>query len=601
VVAAPHGLRVAWTGPPAPAAPHSESVACLLDGEIYNLEVIAGLAEVPAHAPPETTLAAGYSRLGEGILSYLRGEFALLLWDARSRTGILARDQLGSGNVFLHSGAGHLLFASELPYLLEALPCTPGPDRQAMVQWLADGTVPADRTLFDDVFPLAPASLLRLRSGRWETRRYWTPCYVEPLRLDRDQAAAEVRRAVIGAVARRLTGRRTVGVLVSGGLDSGTVLAAADCAAQTTGTSLRAYSAVFPAHSSMDESELIELELERYPLPAVRSPVTNGSPLHEALRYLDQWRVPLPVPGHFIWAPLLAAAARDGAECLLDGELGDELFGAAAFLLADRLRRGRLHEALRLARRLPSAGPSPSRRRLLSLVRRYGLAPCLPPALPRLVAAREAPRWLSRIEARRYAWSLDPQPWRSLSGPRWWAELADAVTRGPDRIGFSDYFRRRGRSAGVPAHHPFVDIDTIDVVLRLPPEHGFDPSLSRPLLRRAMWGLVPERVRMRRTKSYFDPLVVDRLAVHDGQLVRRLLSARDLEVLSFADAHGVRALIDGGPAGHPRGATSWMLDVWRLATAECWLRSQADRGYARKLLEELPDTGAARSTTEAGE
>jgi hypothetical protein len=108
-----------------------------------------------------------------------------------------------------------------------------------------------------------------------------------------------------------------------------------------------------------------------------------------------------------------------------------------------------------------------------------------------------------------------------------------------------------------------------------------------------MSGLVPEQVRMRRAKSYFDPLVVDRLAVHDGQLVRRLLSARDLELLSFADARGVRALIDGGPAAHPRGATSWMLDVWRLATAECWLRSQADRGYARKLHEELPDTGGA--------
>jgi asparagine synthase (glutamine-hydrolysing) len=592
VVAAPPGLGVAWTGPPAPAAPRAGSVACLLDGEIYNLEVIAELARVPADTSPESTLAAAYVRVGERIVSYLRGEFALLLWDARSRTGLLARDQLGSGNLFLHAAAGHLVFATELRYLLEVLRRTPGPNGQALVQWLAEGALPADRTLFEGVFPLPPASLLRLHSGGWETRRYWAPRYVEPRRLDPDQAACELRRAVMGAVTQRLNGRGTAGLLLSGGLDSGTVLAAADHVANTTGTSLRVYSAVFPDHASTDESELIELQLKRYALPALRSRVTDGSPLYEALRYLDQWRVPLPVPGHFIWQPLLAAAASEGAECLLDGEVGDELFGAAVFLLADRIRAGRLRKALRLAHTLPGAGASPGRRLLLSLVRRNGLAPWVPPGLLRLLPTREAPWWLTRTQARRYTRNLDPQPWRSLSGPRWWAQLADAVTRAPDRIGFFDYFRRRGRSAGVPAHHPFLDLDTIEAVLRLPPEHGFDPSLTRPLLRRAMRGLVPEQVRMRPGKSYFDPLLVDCLAVHDGQLVRRLLSGPNVEVLSFADAAGVQELIDGGPAAHPRGATSWMLDVWRLATAECWLRSQSDRGFARRLLEELAGTSA---------
>jgi len=157
-------------------------------------------------------------------------------------------------------------------------------------------------------------------------------------------------------------------------------------------------------------------------------------------------------------------------------------------------------------------------------------------------------------------------------------------------MGFFDYFRRRGRAAGVPAQHPFLDVDLFELVLRLPPEHGFDPYLNRPLLRRAMRGIVPDEVRTRRGKTHFDPLLVDCVGGEDRRLVRRLLGAPDAEVLSVADAAGVRALLDGGPSRHPRGAPSWTRDVWRLSTAECWLRSQAEPTFPRALLEGLPRT-----------
>jgi asparagine synthase (glutamine-hydrolysing) len=587
--AAAGSLAMAWTGPPAPAPPSAERSACLLDGEIYNLEEIARIAQVPANQAPEPTLASAYARLGESLIARLRGEFALLLWDARARTGLLARDQLGAGSLFLHAGAGRLLFASELRNLLAALPRTPSPDRQALVHWLAAGAVPPDRTLHEGIVPLPPASVLRLDSGRFEVARYWAPRYVEPPSLDADEAADELRSAVFGAVGRRLQGRRRVGVLISGGLDSGTVLAVADRVAAANESSLRAYSAVFPDYESMDESGLIRLQVEHHGVTGTQLPVTGGSPLQAALRYLDNWRVPLPVPGHFFLEPLLGAAVRDGVECMLDGELGDEVFGAATFLMADHIGSGRLRGAIRLARSFPGVGPSPSGRLLTSLLYHHGLAVSLPPALTRLTAVRTAaPSWLGRTEARWFAESIDPEPWRGLEGPRWWAQLADAVFRGPDRFGFFDYFRRRGRAAGMPAQHPFIDLDLIEHVLRLPPEHGFDPYFSRPVLRQAMRGIVPEEVRLRRDKTYFDPLLDDCVAVEDRPILTQLLSAPDAEVLSLADRTGILTLLDEGPS---RGDSSWTRDVWRIATAECWLRSQADPLFPRTVLDGLSGTG----------
>jgi asparagine synthase (glutamine-hydrolysing) len=594
--AADHSLSVAWTGPPASAPPRAAPIACLLDGEIYNLEHIAKLAQVPSTVGPEAVLARAYGRLGEQLLTSLRGEFALLIWDARSRAGLLARDHLGSGNIFVYPTAGALFFASELRHLLDALPRTPGPYRPAVGQWLAEGRVPDERTLYEGVASTPPASLIRMLDGRWETVRYWTPRYIEPCPLDRDQAADELRGALIATVGRRLRGRRRAGILVSGGLDSGTVLAAATRAAQSSRPSLRTYSAVFPVHRSMDESGLIDLQVEHHGVPAVRFSVTEGSPLRAALGYLDRWRIPLPVPGHFIWEPLLAAAAHDNAECMLDGEAGDELFGAPAFLIADRLRTGRLRGALQLARSFPGVGLSPSRRLLTALLRHYGVAPSLPRDLAWLARPREHPPWwLTGIDVRSHPGRLDPYPWQRLEGPRWWTQLTDAVTQGPDRLGFFDYFRRRGRAVGMPAQHPFLDVDLIETVLRLPPEHGFHPTLSRPLLRHAMRGLIPEVVRTRPGKSYFDSLIIDCLAVDDRQHLRRLLTARDAEIFEFADRAGVRALVEAKPDAHPHGANSWMQDVWRLVTAECWLRSLSDRGFAQGLLNGLPVPDYGRS------
>ena len=571
------GLSVAWTGPPAPAPPNAGSLACLLDGEIHNLEEIAELARVPPTVPPEAVLAAAYARLGEQFVTHLRGEFALLIWDPRARTGLLARDQLGSASLFIHAIGGRLLCASELPPLLDALARTPQPHDHTVVQWLVEGTVPSDRTFYEGVVPLPPASLLRLRDGRWATSRYWTPSYVDPPPLDRGQAAARLRRAVIGTVSRQIRGRSTVGVLVSGGLDSATVLAAAGRVADRT-ASLRAYSAVFPRHPSMDESSLIGVQTDHHGIPGTRLAVTDGSPMRGALRYLDRWRVPLPVSGHFIWEPLLAAAAADGAESLLDGEAGDELFGAAALLIADRARRGEISAALQLARRLPGVGHSPRWRLLISLLGRYGLTPCLPSTLFRPAGTpKDLPWWLDQSAARRCFLGFEPQPWRSLDGPRWWAQLAHAVTRGPDQLGFFDYYRRRGRAAGLPAQHPFLDLDLIDTVLRLPPEHGFDPNLSRPLLRHAMRGLIPEGVRMRPDKSYFDPLLINCLAGEDRQQLRRLLLATDTEVRRFA---------------HPAGLDAWWKAVHR--------RTRGGRGHGCRTCggSRRPSAGCARRRTE---
>jgi asparagine synthase (glutamine-hydrolysing) len=140
-----------------------------------------------------------------------------------------------------------------------------------------------------------------------------------------------------------------------------------------------------------------------------------------------------------------------------------------------------------------------------------------------------------------------------------------------------DHLRRTTRPLGIVDAHPFLDVDLVELVLGLPPEHAFDPVLNRPLLRTAMRGLVPDGVRLRREKVYFDRLLGDALTGPDRTTIDAVMADASLELAAIGDPTRVRALWSDGPSRHPRGPRAWASEVWRVFAAETWLRREAGR------------------------
>jgi hypothetical protein len=139
--------------------------------------------------------------------------------------------------------------------------------------------------------------------------------------------------------------------------------------------------------------------------------------------------------------------------------------------------------------------------------------------------------------------------------------------------------------AGLQDAHPFLDAELIEFVLRLPPALSFDPHLSRPMLRASMGGLLPDEVRLRAGKTYFDAPLYEAMAGHERGGVRELLLDPRAEIRAFVDPGRLRSeLLDVDPRRHPLGVRFWTASCWRLATAECWLRVQADPGFAQRAL-----------------
>ena len=159
---------------------------------------------------------------------------------------------------------------------------------------------------------------------------------------------------ILRATARRVSAS-TDGVILSGGLDSSLIAAAAHATKRPPGR-LHTYSAVFPG-APYDESAKIRELTTALGIDGRTFQIAPQGMFRQALEYLRIWQVPLAGMGAIVD---LAAAERAGADAvsvMLDGQTGDEVLGFAPYVIADRIRRGRLLGGAAAHRAL--AGTSP--------------------------------------------------------------------------------------------------------------------------------------------------------------------------------------------------------------------------------------------------
>jgi asparagine synthase (glutamine-hydrolysing) len=556
----------------AASSARSGDVLAIVAGRFSDHRRLA--ARVPGldGGPAARTLAQAYASLGFDALALTRGEWTGLIWDPRRDELTLATDALGGRSLhWARSGAG-LVFGEDVRDVLNLLPSTPAPDRTAVSSWLAYTMTPEEGTLYEGIYRLQPGTALRLSAESMTTTTFWAPRY-RGWPAGTAEAPADRLRAELDAAVARATGdAERPAVLLSGGLDSASV-AAAMCAHDRRATPV-AYSATFPEHPEADESRLIDGITTQLDIPAVRSAVRGGRPIGGGLRFLDAWRVPSTSPNTFLWTPILAAAARDGRDVILDGQGGDELFDSMPFyLFADLAARLRLRTAWSLTRRYPSVSSATSRRRrayILGYFAARGLA-------PRRLLRRRAHRGdqlLKPAAAREAGDVFDPWAWRELDGPRWWRYRAHATTHLGQLLEAAGTLRRRAALVPIADRHPLMlDQDLVELALCLPPELSFDARFTRPLARLSQAGRVPDSVRLRAGKSHFSGVLSASLG-HDAELIATLLEPGDAGVREYVDSAQLDRLV-----------SSQDMSLLRLTAIECWLRQLETPTFARDLAE----------------
>lgn len=454
-------------------------------------------------------LLQAWEKFGDHVWPMLRGPFAVAIWDPRNRVLTVARDQIGLNVVMWHRSERFFAFAT-MPNALFALDAV---HRELSEEKFADFLVlnHADHatTIYRDVFRVRPAHVMRVESdGKITQHRYWSPDDIKPVRLRTDQDYADGLRACLDAAVRRqMRSAHPIGCLLSGGLDSSSVamLAARALAAKNqrlpafTGVPHRGFDGPVPVGHYADERPFVDAIAKAAGTIDVSYVDDAGDDLADLERFFIALEGPVRNPTNLGWVlAILRLAGSRGQRVLLGGLHGNHTISWTGWSqTADHLLRGRWLTAFRQWRlyymRTPHSRWMATRNLLID--------PILPARLGDWAERRRHP---GRIA-----------PWQEHSPIR--PEFATATGVGAraskNRHDFlyrmrrdervrgllqadygGDWFAAEKAVTGVEVRDPTADLDVISYCFGVPPEQYLVEGTDRSLIRRAMWGLLPETV-----------------------------------------------------------------------------------------------------------
>ncbi|MFQ5661547.1 MAG: asparagine synthase (glutamine-hydrolyzing), partial [Gammaproteobacteria bacterium] len=218
---------------------HSSCDTCVIsyNGEIYNANDLRQELEKSGksfrgHSDTEVIVEACAAWGIKRTVEQLIGMFALALWDRSEKKLYLVRDRLGIKPLYWGRFGGLFLFGSELKALRAHPGWQPEINRDALVAYMRHNYIPAPLTIYKGIHKLPPGSILTLKRGEEHViERYWEMDQVAQTgmrgqwMLD-DREATEQLEALLGdAVCRRMIADVPLGALLSGGIDSSTVVA----------------------------------------------------------------------------------------------------------------------------------------------------------------------------------------------------------------------------------------------------------------------------------------------------------------------------------------------------------------------------------------
>jgi asparagine synthase (glutamine-hydrolysing) len=213
-----------------PMSDREETVWVIFNGEIYNFHELRreleGFGHVFRTKSDTEVIIHGYKQWGDEVLNRLNGMFGLAIWDVRQKRLVLARDAFGIKLIYYRIAGDSLYFGSEMRPVRATMPERTEIDPTSLNLFLRFRFTPSPYTILKDIHKLAPGTKLVAQNGSFQVTRWYN---FKPAPFAPPKSPGEAREELLAlykqAVRRQLISDVPVGLLLSGGLDSGLLLA----------------------------------------------------------------------------------------------------------------------------------------------------------------------------------------------------------------------------------------------------------------------------------------------------------------------------------------------------------------------------------------
>jgi len=564
---------------------HNEdcTVWTVFNGEIYNYPELRRELEAHGHRFYTRTdtevIVHLYEEHGLDFVHHLNGMFAIGLWDETRRQLVLARDRLGIKPLFYAHLPERLLFGSEIKAIL-ADGLHPTTDLDALSHYLSLLYIPAPHTIYREVRKLEAGHVLVWRDGQITVRRYWDLSQFLSSAADRRQPAdveAELLELLTDALRRHLISDVPLGVFLSGGLDSSSIVA---LMRRAHNGPIKTFSIGFN-DPSYDELHYARLIAQRFETEHTELTVTpDVAELMPKLVYCfdEPFADSSAIPTYY-----LSQLTRRDVTVALGGDGGDEIFAGYLTYQADKLAR--------LYDRLPDFL---ARRILPALVHR------LPVSDGKISLDFKARRFVDNAllepGRRHYAWKaffddshkravLSDDVLTALDGSldsyplfqRYFEEAghhdplnafmyADTKVYLPDDILVK--VDRMSMAHSLEVRVPFLDYRVVEFMFGLPGRLKMPGLNLKHLLKKTMRGMLPPQT-LKKPKGGFN-VPIPRWLKHELRpLIEHYLSASRIKAQGIFRPETVSRLV----CDHLAGRANYSRNIWALLVFNLWHES----------------------------
>jgi asparagine synthase (glutamine-hydrolysing) len=562
------------------------TVWLVFNGEIYNFQELVPVLEQAGHRfrsrSDSEVIIHAYEQWGTDCLQRFNGMFAFAIWDMRQRTMFIARDRLGVKPLYYWSDGTHFAFSSELKALLTMPWISRRLNMQALQSYLVYEYVPAPESIFTDIQKLPAGHTLELRldgslqglvTSELVTRQYWDLQFglQDDRRRSVDDYIYEFRELLKAAVARRLISDVPLGVFLSGGLDSSSIVA---MMALVSNERPKTFSVGFAekTFSELDYAQVVAKHFDTDHYVEILKPDS-----HALIQTISNFCDEPFADASALPTYLVSQTARKHVTVALGGDAGDEILAGYDWYRAQKIAAGSvdllpsdLRNQLRiLAQRIP---PTEQKKGVLNVLRRFLDGATLPREM-------QQTRWqafwsdedLARLlvgteEQNRHA--LDPRLLALFarcgsSHPLDQQQYADIKRYLPDDILYK--VDRMSMAVSLETRGPFLDYTLVEFAARLPVDMRLRGLSGKYLLKRAMQGLLPEQILHRQKLGFNIPYKIW-LRHELRELLLDALSPARLQQQGLFRPSYVQRLVHE----HLEGIRDHAHKLWQLLIFQLW-------------------------------
>ncbi len=563
------------------------------DARIDNREeLIRRLSLRPEAGRPVTDadiILAAYHTWGRECASRLIGAFAFVIWDPSRRSLYCARDHYGLKPFYYAWLKDRLfVFGTEQKAVLQhgAVPRSLN-DVAVLDHLLVPVQNDVTFTFYNDIHRLAPGHYLVVDERGAQQEVYWAldPAKTEPLTTD--EAYAEgLRDRFTEAVRCRLRSAHPVGSMLSGGLDSSSIVCVAARELASQHKPLHTFSAVFDTNTRSDERPYIDAVLDAHPASLIPH-ITNAddvSPFRDYDRMLWHQDCALQAGNMYFFWDLFGTARSEGVRVVMDGFDGDTTLSHGTGYLHELARQGRWFALYREVKQSQMRWGLPWKKLMWKWVKVYGVAPLLAQSATLQHIQQTRNRWAGR------SGSGDPRAagalhWTRVLNTKLQALAADEtrprqpfpatereqhyrLLQRPLMQRIIETWEAAAAAFGLELRLPFCDRRLMEYCLAMPPEQKIKDGWTRLAMRRAMEGILPPLIQWRATKGNLAPGFEHGLLVRAPEFLQKMIR-EDLGGISrFVDMDCLARTMPSFDDGVKNNHTQYH---WRALSLALWL------------------------------